>query len=351
MSAFETDQAKPSEGVSWTASFIRAGACLLLFASLSAPAQIADGHSASQALAAQYAARASGLSELANLTLAENARIIGTGHTAEEGNAAIPFASGPVEEMGAFRAIALSSQSYDQALRCLTQAIYYEAANEPEQGKRAVAQVVLNRLRHPAYPSSVCGVVYEGWNQPVCQFSFVCDGSLLRAPMAMQWRQSQAVARAALAGHVESSVGSATHYHADYVLPRWAYTLSKVRQIGRHLFYRFPGRGGRTTSFTARWNGLERIPQLDFSDMDLQLADLEAGAQLYAQHLAPAADPTDRRADNDVGGRLDPNKGWRLTIPDPVNASASYNASLAAQTGNHRVAMSANGGHQGDPAP
>ena len=84
---------------------------------------------------------------------------------------------------------------------------------------------------------------------------------------------------------------------------------------------------------------------------ELQLADLEAGAQLDAQSLALAADPTDRRADNDVGGLLDPNKGWRLTIPDPVTASASYNASLAAQTGNHRVAMSANGDQQGDATP
>ncbi len=351
MTTLAADQAEVRERKSWTTSLVRAGVCLVLFATLSAPAQIVGGSSTSQALAAQYAAQASGLSELANLTLAENARIIGTGQTAEERNGEIPFASGPVEEMVAFRAIAATSQGYDEALRCMTQAIYYEAANEPEQGKRAVAQVVLNRLRHPAYPSSVCGVVYEGWNRPVCQFSFVCDGSLLRAPMAMQWRQSQAVARAALAGYVERSVGSATHYHADYVLPRWAYTLSKVRQIGRHLFYRFPGRGGRTTSFTARWSGVERIPQLDFSDAELQLAELEADAQLDGQHLALAADPTDRRAENDVGGRLDPNKGWRLTIPDPVSASASYNASLAAQTGNHRVAMSANGDHQGDAAP
>src|SRR5207253_7963289 len=116
------------------------------------------------------------------------------------------------------------------ALRCLTQAIYYEAANEPETGKRAVAQVVINRMRHPAYPKSVCGVVYEGANAAVCQFSFTCDGALLRAPAQRQWAESRAVAEAALAGNVLPEVGSATNYHADYVLPRWAFTLGKITQ-------------------------------------------------------------------------------------------------------------------------
>ncbi len=325
----------------------RAAVCLLLFFSLGAPAHVSDSLSAAQTAALASSVQADQLSQLASLTLAENARIIGTGHSAEERNAEIPFASGPVVAMSGFRAIAPSAAGYDAALTCLTQAIYYEAANEPEQGKRAVAQVVLNRVRHPAYPASVCGVVYEGWDQPVCQFSFVCDGALLRAPMALQWRQSEAVARAALAGHVEKSVGTATHYHADYVLPRWAYTLAKVRQIGRHLFYRFPGRGGRPASFTTRWSGYERIPQIDFSGSQIELAEL-AGLQDESadQSLLPP-DPTDRRADNDVGGRLDPSKGWRLTIPDPVNASASYQAARIAQAGSERVLLSASHASQG----
>jgi spore germination cell wall hydrolase CwlJ-like protein len=71
----------------------------------------------------------------------------------------------------------------------MTQAVYYEAAYEPLQGRRAVAQVVLNRVRHPAFPNSVCGVVYQGSNQRVCQFSFTCDGSLNRKPSAAAWPQ------------------------------------------------------------------------------------------------------------------------------------------------------------------
>jgi hypothetical protein len=231
------------------------------------------------------------------------------------------------------------SLAYRDAMTCLTQAIYYEAANEPEEGKRAVAQVVLNRVRHPAYPASVCGVVYEGWNEPVCQFSFVCDGALLRAPMDSQWRQSLRVAGAALAGYVEKSVGTATHYHADYVLPRWAYTLGKVRQIGRHLFYRFPGRGGETASFTTRWSGHESIPRIDLIGIEFETADLSSDVFSAGYATAATIDPTDRRAENDVGGRLDATKSWRPAIPDPVSASASYYASRSVQGETSQVAQ------------
>lgn len=309
---------------------LRAGVGSLLLLSLGAPARVVD--QGEQARAADVAMQAR-WQQLSSLTMADNAKILDVGESAEEMNAAIPFSTRPVEPMGAFRSIAKSSPGYAAALTCMTQAIYYEAANEPLRGKRGVAQVVLNRLRHPAYPNTVCGVVYEGWNQPVCQFSFVCDGSLKRAPMAMQWRQSREVAEAALAGTVEPSVGSATHYHADYVLPRWAYTLGKVTQIGRHIFYRFPGRGGQLASFTARWGAREMIPQVDlarFDDLELTQEELPtlAGLGSYEQR-----DPTDRRAENDLGGRIDPNKSWRLTIPDPVDASASYHASLRTQAG------------------
>src|SRR3546814_8534020 len=84
------------------------------------------------------------------------------------------------------------------------QAIYYEAATESDSGKAAVAQVILNRLRHPAFPRTVCGVVYQGSSRPGCQFSFTCDGSIRRAPVPALWRRAAEIARAALAGHVEA---------------------------------------------------------------------------------------------------------------------------------------------------
>lgn len=142
-----------------------------------------------------------------------------------------------------------------RALLCLTQAVYYEAGFEPVEGRRAVAQVVLNRVRHAAFPNSVCGVVYQKSDQGVCQFTFVCDGSLESSPSAGAWREAEDVARAALRGAVEPSVGEATHYHADYVSPAWAPLLQKVAVIGQHIFYRLQGPAGEPAAFTARYVG------------------------------------------------------------------------------------------------
>ncbi len=146
----------------------------------------------------------------------------------------------------------------ERALLCLTQAIYYEAALEPDAGQAAVAQTVLNRLRHPAFPKSVCGVVYQGASLATgCQFSFTCDGSRERAPMAPFWQRAQAAARRALAGGVAPEVGTATAYHAFYVLPRWSPTLVKITQIGAHIFYRFPGPAGEAATFDRAYGGGE----------------------------------------------------------------------------------------------
>jgi spore germination cell wall hydrolase CwlJ-like protein len=260
-------------------------------------------------------------------------QLVIAGTSAEQRNSEIPLAGLALAKMSGFTAIQAGSSQYPQALKCLTQAIYYEAANEPLLGKRAVAQVVLNRLKHPAYPNSVCGVVYEGANESVCQFSFSCDGSLLRPPMARQWAESRAVATAALAGDVVPEVGSATHYHADYVVPRWAFTLGKLRQIGTHIFYRFPGSIGRASVFSDRWNGIERIPTLDWTRLraNLDAAVAEAEEVELVPGLTVVPDVTDRHADHDVGGRLDTNTSWRLVIPDPVEMSASYRSAVFGQ--------------------
>lgn len=265
------------------------------------------------------------LARLKSMDSGAQAEILVEGLSAQERNDLIPASRTPVEAMDRFAVISTSSPQYASAHRCLTQAIYYEAANEPLKGKRAVAQVVLNRLRHPAYPNSVCGVVYEGVNDPVCQFSFTCDGSLLRQPMARQWNESRKVAAEALAGTVEPSVGSATHYHADYVLPRWAYTLAKIEKIGVHVFYRFPGRAGREAAFTRDWAGYEKVPFLSNDRLRQMLAgrydDVAPAEPELTPGLTVTPHVTDRHAPSDVGGRLDTTKGWRLTIPDPVTAT------------------------------
>jgi len=130
----------------------------------------------------------------------------------------------------------------DRALQCLAQAVYYEAASESDAGQRAVAQVVLNRVAHPAYPNTVCGVVYQGSERSTgCQFTFTCDGSLARKPVRAFWDRARGVALAALAGAVYRPVGLATHYHTTQVHPYWAPSLDRVGTIGAHIFYRWRG--------------------------------------------------------------------------------------------------------------
>jgi spore germination cell wall hydrolase CwlJ-like protein len=124
--------------------------------------------------------------------------------------------------------------------QCLTAGVYFEARGEPVKGQAAVAQVILNRVRNPAYPKSVCGVVYqnEDWRNG-CQFSFACDGVRERVADKRSWTIAEDVALAVTAGRIWlPDVGSSTHYHATYVHPRWARAMEKMKKIGDHIFYR-----------------------------------------------------------------------------------------------------------------
>ncbi len=128
---------------------------------------------------------------------------------------------------------------------CLARGIYFEARGESELGQSAVAQVILNRVRNPAYPATICGVVYQNkkWRNR-CQFSFACDGvrDRIRSPHA--WKTALRLAKAASSGNIWlDAVGDATHYHASYVRPRWARKMKKTDRIGRHIFYRTTGGG------------------------------------------------------------------------------------------------------------
>lgn len=136
----------------------------------------------------------------------------------------------------------LGSESPAAAMQCLALAITYEAGFEPLAGKEAVAQVILNRVRHSAYPDTVCGVVWQGSQRRTgCQFTFTCDGSLRRQRNIAALIAAQQVAVRVLAGQTEDHVRGATHYHANYVAPYWAPSLTRVRQIATHIFYRTPG--------------------------------------------------------------------------------------------------------------
>lgn len=175
-------------------------------------------------------------------------------------NAALPFSTDPVRPSAPFFAPAADTESYSRALDCLTTAIYYEAASESAAGQAAVAQVVLNRARHPAYPRTVCGVVFQGSERTTgCQFSFTCDGAMSRPPSIAGWQRARAVAAAALNGHVATAVGTATHYHTDWVAPYWAARLSKIVQIGTHVFYRWKGAWGLPAAFRGVYAGAEPV--------------------------------------------------------------------------------------------
>ena len=232
-------------------------------------------------------------------------------------NAAMPFTTGPILSARAFIIPTGDDLDRRRALLCLTQAIYYEAGYEPMAGRRAVAQVVLNRMRHPAYPKSICGVVYQRNSTPVCQFSFVCDGSLDRRPEAGAWKQAEQIAREALAGYVEKTVGQATFYHADYVAPRWAPMLAKINKIGAHIFYRWPGSWGQPGAFSGRYVGEPRDPAT-MRPLIVRQPEGSVDSATIAAVDGPITDGTMlKRAPNDVGGLLDTSKGWTLTIPMP----------------------------------
>ena len=181
--------------------------------------------------------------------------------TALQVNAQIPLAGGPNPAARPFVAGGVGTETRSRALECMTSAIYYEAAQESTEGQRAVAQVVLNRVRHPAFPNSVCGVVYEGSTRVTgCQFTFTCDGSMRYAPIPSLWNRASKVAAAALNGNVYAPVGHATHYHANYVVPYWASSLVKTAVEGAHIFYRWSGGWGRPVAFSDRWSGREANP-------------------------------------------------------------------------------------------
>jgi spore germination cell wall hydrolase CwlJ-like protein len=146
------------------------------------------------------------------------------GSSAIAANFNLPIAGIPNPAAAAYALRATTPLDQMRSLDCMTQAVYYEAGNQSEDGQRAVAQVVINRVRHPAWPNSVCGVVYQGAMRRGggCQFTFTCDGALARTPMPALWAQARRVAAEALAGRTFAPVGMSTFYHANYVFPSWA---------------------------------------------------------------------------------------------------------------------------------
>ena len=199
---------------------------------------------------------------------------------------------------------AASGLAHTRAQECLAQAVWYEAASETEAGQRAVAQVVLNRVAHPSWPASVCGVVYQGSERKTgCQFTFTCDGSLARRPSGASWARAQRVAAEALSGNVYAPVGHATHYHTLWVNPYWAGTLDHVGTIGAHRFYRLRGGAGEKSAFSMAYAGLESGPA--------------------ARAAASPAPPETDRAKPAIAYDLAPLTGTRSEASKPATTAAT----------------------------
>jgi hypothetical protein len=177
---------------------------------------------------------------------------------AKQQNDATPFINAAVPAAAPFT-FKGSPLDFERAQDCLAATIYYEAANEKPEGQMAVVQVVLNRARHPAYPRTVCGVVFQGHERRTgCQFSYTCDGSMVRrTPPEEMWQRFRAMAAAMLNGQVYGPVGTATHYHTDWVRPYWSAKLDKIRAEQSHLFFKWTGFWGTPAAFKGIYQGAE----------------------------------------------------------------------------------------------
>lgn len=179
-------------------------------------------------------------------------------------------------------------------LDCLTRVAYYEARGEGAEGMRAVTQVVLNRVRHPAFPSSVCGVVYQGSNRSTgCQFSFTCNGAMRGSVNRAAWDRARDIASAALSGKVFGAVGNATHFHTTSVSPGWRNRLVRVTQVGDHYFYRFGGNAGSQNAFTSKPQpSVDNQPRLVAANLPAQASASTGPVPYRALTETDAAAPT-----------------------------------------------------------
>jgi hypothetical protein len=254
-------------------------------------------------------------------------------HTQPDTNLAIPAAT-------PFLLPEASDLDWLRAVDCLASAVYYEAAGEPWSGQSAVAQVVLNRVRLPHFPKTICGVVFQGAERSTgCQFSFTCDGSMLRVPSTLNWQRARLVAVAALTGYVNPQVGWATHFHADYVAPYWAPRLTKIKTIGRHIFYGWPTLWNRPGAFTQAYSGDEGgLPAnpmatvaLGGSATEMNAAPADRLVALAGKPLLLASGQSPTSEGNDAVAQIPADTGQVEAAPSPEPQLPPVPAGLATQ--------------------
>lgn len=186
------------------------------------------------------------------------------------------------------------AETIDAEMMCMAQAVYYESAHEPINGQLAVAEVISNRVRDHRYPDTVCDVVFQGATRTTgCQFTFTCDGSMDRKkPKGEAWERAQRIAAHVMMDLNTDRTGGATHYHATYVDPVWNSGLVKTKQVGLHIFYRFP-RGAEWASVERNFEARKRQTELRLAELDASkeadMAALDEGI-LFADAATSAAD-------------------------------------------------------------
>lgn len=127
-----------------------------------------------------------------------------------------------------------------EGLMCMAMNIYHEARNESTIGQLAVGQVVMNRVQDPRFPNNVCDVIKQGGTKRHrCQFSWYCDGEPDRPLNKRAFQESQENAITVMNGWVGGFMDGATHYHADYVNPKWRHEKTFIVKIDSHIFYRW----------------------------------------------------------------------------------------------------------------
>lgn len=225
-------------------------------------------------------------------------------------NGLVPLVTGPIPAAPPFR-LPVGGLEREKAATCLAAAAYYEAGDDAT-GQAAVIQVVLNRVLHPAFPANVCGVVFQGaQRQTGCQFSFTCDGSMARRrPQLAAWKRARAAADFALGGGVFRGVGTATHYHTDWVVPKWGAELDKIAIVHTHLFFRFKGPWGSPQALRTAYAGPEpidpRIAMLAGAGVESQPwgAGVTGAGATAGNGIGPLPAPVPALATADLGGNL-----------------------------------------------
>ncbi len=226
--------------------------------------------------------------------------------------------------------IRAGTADHARALRCLTDAIYYEAASESDAGQRAVAQVIINRMRHPTYPNNICGVIYQGSERRTgCQFSYACDGAMARIPNRLSWDRARNVAASALAGNVFTPVGMATHYHTVNIYPYWAPSLHFLGTIGAHRFYRWKGSAGRPSAFFRGYSGNEPFPGPKPKAWTPTISPVLDPIQLqkqYEREYAAARMKAEKDMQSLGASSIAPTPAYSAIVPQRQRAAPSYAA-------------------------